>query len=84
MEARRDPPSPDAGYGATWEAHVRRGVTVVGYEFDCVPAHATISAEAQAGSVATATRRAVGKMLRNPQLRWKRPRAFKLQVVVTK
>ena len=69
---------------------MRRAVTVVGYEFDCLPTEAgtpgpmRISAEAQAGNVSTATRRAVGKMLRNPQLRWKRPRAFKLQVVVTK
>jgi hypothetical protein len=63
---------------------MRRTVTVVGYEFDCVPGHARISAEAQAGSVATATRRAVGKMLRDRQLKWKHVRAFKVQVVVTR
>jgi hypothetical protein len=64
---------------------MRRAVTVVGYEFDCgVPAHTRISADAHAGNVSTATRRAVGKMLRAPQLRWMRVRAFKLQVVVTK
>lgn len=65
---------------------MRRTVAVVGYEFDCKTAAppARVAAEAQAGSISTATRRAVGKMLRHPELKWKHVRAFKLQVVVTK
>jgi hypothetical protein len=60
----------------------RKNVTVLGYQFDCLPAHVTIPARGDGGSVRIATMRAVSNMLDDQRLRRKQISDFKISVVV--
>jgi hypothetical protein len=62
----------------------RKNVTVLGYQFDCLPAHITIPARGHgsSSSVRIATQRAISKMLTDQRLRRKQIGDFKISVVV--
>lgn len=57
-------------------------VTVIAYELDALPAHVRMQARGSAGTLCAAVRAAVSEIFRNPQLKRKRLRSFRLLMSV--
>ncbi len=57
-------------------------VYVVGYKFDCLPGHVTVAAQGQGASLRVAATRAVGKVFRDPRLRFRHVGECTLSLVV--
>lgn len=59
-----------------------KNVSVVGYNFDCLPGHVRISGRGAGGTVRIAAMRALSNMMDDQRLSHKRIGDFKISVVV--
>jgi hypothetical protein len=57
-------------------------VHIVGHEFDCLAGHAEVHAHGSGSNLRVALSRAVQDLATDPQVKGRRPRTFKMSVIV--